>query len=133
MWYNNGGFLRVVLGGYKIIARARKKAVGDVLEAGSEPLRNYELVLIISAGVDEGEFNTILDNAKRAITEQGGDVAEVEMWGKRKLAYPIKHGLEGNYVLMRFSSRPSSNKGLLAGLRVSEKVLRHLLINLDAA
>ena len=132
MWYNYGEFLRVVLGGHKIVPRGKKKAVKDVLEARSELLRNYELVLIISAEIEEEELDAVLDNVKRTITKQGGSVAEVEMWGKRKLAYPIKQVLEGNYVLLRFSSRPSSNRALSDGLCISEKVLRHLLINLDA-
>ena len=132
VWYNDGEFPRVVLGGHKIAPRGKKRAVKDVLEARSEPLRNYELVLIISAQIEEEELDAVLDNVKRTITEQGGSVAGVEMWGKRKLAYPIKHVLEGNYVLVQFSSRPSSNTALSDGLRISEKVMRHLLVNLDA-
>jgi small subunit ribosomal protein S6 len=52
----------------------------------------------------------------------------VEKWGKKKLAYPIKHFLEGNYVLTRFKVSPAQCKELEANLKITEEVLRHLLI-----
>jgi small subunit ribosomal protein S6 len=91
-------------------------------------LCDYELVVIISPEVaDEA---VIVDNVSRFITENGGTISNIERWGKKKLAYPIKHFMEGSYVLTHFKLRPKLGKELAASLRISEEVLRHLLIRL---
>jgi small subunit ribosomal protein S6 len=95
-------------------------------------LRNYELVVIISPEVPEDGLDSIMDNISRLVTQDGGKVDEVDRWGKRKLAYPIKHFLEGSYVLVRCKMKPTSGKELEASLRISEEVLRHLLVRLDS-
>ena len=95
-------------------------------------LRDYELVVIISPEIADDGLDSIMDNISRLITQDGGTVDEVDRWGKRKLAYPIKHFLEGNYVLFRCKLKPASGKGLEASLRISEEVLRHLLVRLDS-
>ncbi len=106
--------------------RVSKKA----LEAEDKQLRDYELVLIISPEVVEEKIGATIDNITQFITGKGGVIADAEQWGKRKLAYPIKHFLEGNYVLTRFKMRPKLTKELKANLQISEEVLRHLLIKL---
>ena len=91
-------------------------------------LCDYELVVIINPEVaDEA---VIIDNVSRFITENGGTISNTERWGKRKLAYPIKHFMEGSYVLTQFKLRSKLSKELAASLRISEEVLRHLLIRL---
>lgn len=95
-------------------------------------LRDYELVVIISPEVVDEALDSVIDNVSRFITENGGTISSVERWGKRRLAYPIKHFLEGNYVLTRFQLRPKLDKELEASLQISEEVLRHLLIRLSS-
>ena len=95
-----------------------------------ELLRDYELVLVISPQVAEEEFEITLDNVSRFITGKGGVISGIERWGKRRLAYPIRHFAEGNYVLTRFKLKPVFGKELEANLRISEDILRHLLIRL---
>jgi len=107
---------------------ARKKAVKVVEE---EQLRDYEMVFIISPEVVDERLDTIIDNVSRFITERGGTVSDVERWGKRKLAYPVEHFVEGNYVLTQFKLKPTVSKELEANLQISEEVLRHLLIRLS--
>jgi small subunit ribosomal protein S6 len=93
-------------------------------------LRDYELIVIVSPDVPEEELPTHLDKISEFITNKGGSVAEVERWGKRKLAYPINHFREGNYVLTKFKLEPDTTAELEANLRISEKILRHLLVRL---
>jgi len=92
---------------------------------------DYELVLIISPEVDDETVNTTIESISQLIKEKDGIVSEVERWGKRKLAYPIKHSMEGSYVLIRFKLNPLSNKELEANLKVSERILRYLLIKIE--
>ena len=65
-------------------------------------LRDYEMVLIISPDIADEALDTTIDNVGRFITKKGGIISNVEQWGKRKLAYPIGHSMEGNYVLTHF-------------------------------
>jgi small subunit ribosomal protein S6 len=95
-----------------------------------EQLCDYELVLIINPEVAEERYNTIIENVNRFITERGGVISEVERWGKKKLAYPIKRFVEGNYALSRFKAKPASSRELEANLRISEDIMRHLLVKL---
>jgi len=94
--------------------------------------RDFEMVLVINPDADGEKFESILDNINKLITGLGGEVSEVEQWGKRKLAYPIKGLAEGNYVLTRFKMEPSQNRELEAKLKISEDVARHLLVGLSS-
>ncbi|MFC2056053.1 30S ribosomal protein S6 [Chloroflexota bacterium] len=94
-------------------------------------LNDYELVLIVSPEVAEEEFEATIDNISRFITEKGGIISDIERWGKKRLAYPIRHFVEGSYVLTKLKLKPAFGKELEANLKISEKVLRHLLIKLN--
>jgi len=94
----------------------------------SKQLGDYELVTIINPEVPDEELDSIVDSVSQFITEKGGIVSKVERWGKRKLAYPIQHFIEGNYVLTQFKLNLGLSKELEANLQISEKVLRHLLV-----
>lgn len=95
-------------------------------------LPDYELVMVVSPELSDEEFEAEVEGVSRFVTERGGSISEVERWGKRKLAYPIKHFGEGSYVLSRFKLKPEFGRELEASLRISEKVLRHLLVRLGS-
>jgi len=103
----------------------------SALNVGGDSLRDYELVVIISPEVAEEEITATLDKISRCIVERGGSITEVSQWGRRKLAYPIKDFMEGNYVLTHFKMDPGLTADLEASLRISEEVLRHLLVRLS--
>ena len=106
-----------------------KEAVKETAETGQN---SYELVLIARPEVEGEALTAITDNITRQITEMGGLVSQLEHWGKKKLAYPIKHSLEGNYVIMQFKLEPASSKALEANLKITEEIIRHLLVKLDS-
>ncbi len=95
-------------------------------------LQDYELVLIISPEVGDEALDATIDNVSKFITGSGGTISNVERWGKRRLAYPIKHFAEGSYVLTQFKLKPALSKEFEANLQISEEVLRHLLIKLGS-
>ena len=109
---------------------ASERVAEKVLKAEDGQLRDYELLLIISPKVVDEELAAVVEKINQMVTERGGTTSSVEHWGKRKLAYPIEHLTEGNYVLIKFRLEPSQCKQLEASLRISEEVLRHLLIKL---
>ena len=108
--------------------RTSKKAS----QVEDKQLRDYELVLIISPEVAEEKFDATIDGVSQFVTDKGGTISNVERWGKKRLAYPIEHFMEGSYVLTRFRLKPELSKELEANLQISEEVLRHLLVNLSS-
>ena len=101
------------------------------LNSGGDGLRDYELVVIISPEVAEEEIPATLEKISQFIVERGGSITEVNQWGRRKLAYPIRNFMEGNYVLTHFKLEPSLTAGLEASLGRLEEILRHLLVRLS--
>ncbi len=90
-------------------------------------MRKYELVCVVQPDLDETAFNGVLDRVKGWVTESGGSVDKVDVWGKRKLAYAIKKHREGNYVLFNLSLQPTTTAALEQNLRYTETVIRHML------
>ena len=93
-------------------------------------MRDYELIVIISPDVAEENISSTIDKVSDFITSRGGAITDVDHWGKRKLAYPINRFREGNYVLSRFKFSPELTAELEANLKISEDILRHMLVRL---
>jgi small subunit ribosomal protein S6 len=108
---------------------ARKK---QVKKSEDTRLKDYELVCIINPDITEEALEERLNGISQYITGRDGVISSVDKWGKKKLAYPLKHFLEGNYVLTKFRISPARCKELEANLKISEEVLRHLLIKVGA-
>jgi len=95
-------------------------------------LRRYELIVIINPQVADDEVPDAIDRlVRRPVEGQGGELGDVNQWGRRKLAYPISKHVEGNYVLTELRLDPQQTKELERGLHISEEVIRHLLVRLD--
>jgi small subunit ribosomal protein S6 len=90
-------------------------------------MRNYELVCIVQPELDETAFKGVVDRVSSWITEAGGTVDKVDIWGRRRLAYQIRKQREGQYVLMNVSLDPKSTGELERNIRYLETVLRHML------
>jgi small subunit ribosomal protein S6 len=90
-------------------------------------MRNYELVCIIQPDLDETAFKGAIDRVQGWITEAGGSVDKVDIWGRRRLAYVIRKQREGQYVLMNVTLDPKAASGLERNIRFLEPVLRHML------
>jgi small subunit ribosomal protein S6 len=93
-------------------------------------LRDYELTVIFRPEIAEEEIPAEIDKVSQMISQKGGVVGEVNRWGRKRLAYPIKHCREGNYVLTPFKMDPTSALDLDKSLRTSDRILRHLLVKL---
>jgi len=107
----------------------RKKQVVQQVEDKSQG--DYELVYIVSPEVADDALESKIDGISQFITGREGVIADVEKWGKKKLAYPVNHFLEGNYVLTRFKISPARCKELETNLKISEEIIRHLLIKVS--
>ena len=93
-------------------------------------MTNYELMFIIDPALeDEAKKATI--EAVKGIIDKEGEAGEVDEWGLKKLAYPIQKKSEGYYVVMQFKAEPTLPKELDRRLRISDNVMRHIIVNKD--
>ena len=90
-------------------------------------MREYELVFVVHPDLDDSAFKELVDRVKSWITDGGGQVSKVDLWGKRKLAYPIRKQKEGQYVIMKTQMSPAYCSQLERNLRLQEPVLRYLV------
>ncbi|NLW64695.1 MAG: 30S ribosomal protein S6 [Clostridiales bacterium] len=86
----------------------------------------YELMYIINPNLSEEETTAVVDKFK-ALVEQHGTLDEMELIGKRKLAYEINYLSEGYYVLVKFTSSPDFPKELDRILGINDSVIRSLI------
>jgi small subunit ribosomal protein S6 len=94
----------------------------------AETLRDYELVLVLSPEMAEEDVTASVERLRQTISQGGGEVVDVNIWGRRRLAYPIKRHMEGNYIVTQVRLDPSAVSGLESGFRISDEVIRHLII-----
>jgi small subunit ribosomal protein S6 len=90
-------------------------------------MRKYELICVIQPDLDEAAFNGVVEKVKGWISESGGTIDKVDVWGRRKLAYIIKKQREGQYVLLNMTMNPSATSDLERNLRYQEPIIRHML------
>lgn len=94
-------------------------------------MRDYELVMVISPEVSDEAVPATVERVQQFIQERGGEVKQVDAWGRRKLAYPIERHLEGHYVVTQFSLDPQAVRALEGNLLLAEDVIRHLVVKLE--
>jgi len=87
---------------------------------------NYELMYIIDTTKSEEDIAAIVEKFK-ALIEANGTLAEMEIMGRRRLAYPINDMMDGYYVLAKFSSTPEFPAELQRVLGITEGVMRSLV------
>jgi small subunit ribosomal protein S6 len=95
------------------------------------PMRDYELVFIVRPDLDDNSFKEVVERVQSWITEAGGTVSKVDLWGKRKLAYTIRKQKEGQYVLVKVQMPPAFSTTLERNLRFLEPVMRFLVTTVD--
>ena len=91
---------------------------------------NYEALYILNPALDEESIAALVAKFM-AVVEAGDSAAQVEEWGKRRLAYPINDLMEGYYVLMTFTALPGVPAELDRQFRINENVMRSLIVSKD--
>lgn len=92
----------------------------------------YEMAVVLGARLEDEERQAALERVKGYITRFGGNVTDVDEWGKKKLAYEIKKEKEGFYYFIHFESEPACPGEVESNVRLMEQVLRFLCIRQDA-
>jgi len=94
-------------------------------------MRTYEVILIVHPDLDEAALTGVVDKTKGWITDAGGTIDKVDLWGKRHLAFSIKKQRDGQYVLIQAQLEPSATAELDRNLRFLEPVIRFMIANKD--
>jgi small subunit ribosomal protein S6 len=94
-------------------------------------LRTYELVFIAQPDLDEEALNALTERLVQVITNNGGELVLTEVLGRRRLAYLIGKWREGQYVMIHAKMERPAISELERSLKLSDEVLRHLLVRLD--
>lgn len=93
----------------------------------------YELMVILDPGIDERTVAPSLDRFLNVIRNDGGTVENVDIWGRRRLAYEIDKKNEGIYAVVNFTAEPAATSELDRQLRLSEAVMRTKVLRAEEA
>lgn len=91
-------------------------------------MRRYETIYILRPSLNEEQINTIVDNSNSIISNSNGKIIELDRWGMRKLAYPIKKELQGFYVFCDYSTEPEAVAEMERKFRIDDAVLRYMTV-----
>ena len=94
-------------------------------------MHQYELMVILDPEIDERTVAPSLDKFLNVVRNDGGTIDKVDVWGRRRLAYEIMDQKEGYYVLVNFSSEATFPKELERVLKITDGVMRYLVIRTD--
>ena len=96
-------------------------------------MRHYEAMSIVDPDTPDEGVDAVIEKYKKVIADAGGEVSDASRWekGRRALAYEIKRKREGTYILMQFVSDADAPKELDRIFRISDDVLRHLIVRQD--
>ncbi|HEU4725007.1 MAG TPA: 30S ribosomal protein S6 [Candidatus Eisenbacteria bacterium] len=91
-------------------------------------MKLYETTVIYDPSLEETRINEEIDKVTQPITAAGGEVIDVQRWGKKKLAYIIRKRRDGTYVHVKHKSPPTLIAEMDRRFRLNESVLRHLSV-----
>ncbi len=90
----------------------------------------YELVFVLSMELGDDGIEAYQQRVEDLINEHG-EVADVDVWGQRRLAYEIEDQREGHYILIHFNSVPEFPEELDRVLKLNDQVLRHMIVRAE--
>lgn len=95
-------------------------------------MRQYELMIILDPEADERNLQPTLEKLLAVVTKEGGTVDNLDIWGRRRLAYEIKKQSEGIYAVVNMTATSATAQELDRQLGLNETVLRTKLMRVGA-
>ncbi len=96
-------------------------------------MNKYELAVVISAVIEDDARTAVLDKCKALVERFGGQIADVDEWGKKKLAYEIQKMSEGFYYFIHFEAESPAIAEIESRMRIMDGVIRYLCVRQDEA
>lgn len=94
-------------------------------------MRSYEALYIIRPDLEDEQIEAVVNKFTGLIEKNGGEIIQVDKWGKRKLAYEIRKYREGYYVLMQFRGTSATAQELERVFKITDEVIRYLIARLE--
>lgn len=95
-------------------------------------MNNYEVIYILNSEQDDETIAAQTEKFNALVAANGGEVLKVDVWGRRRLAYPIDFKNEGYYVLMNIKAGPELPAELERNFRISDEVMRYIVVRQEA-
>ncbi|MDR2141003.1 MAG: 30S ribosomal protein S6 [Deltaproteobacteria bacterium] len=93
--------------------------------------RRYETLILLSPNLGKPELDTLKTKIETILAQGQGQIVRFEDWGRRRLAYPVKREIYGNYLLYDFQGQPALATELERNLKIDEKVFKFLTLVLE--
>ena len=95
-------------------------------------MTKYELAVVISAKLDDDARTDAFEKVKELVVRYGGEITNIDEWGKRRLAYEIQKMREGYYYFIQFDAASDTPAEIERRIRIMEPVIRYLCVKQDA-
>ena len=95
-------------------------------------MRQYEIMIIVNPDVDDRQVNGLIEKPLEAFKSSGGTVENLDVWGRRRLAYDIQKKSEGIYVVINVTAEPAAVKEMDRQFTLNEQIMRTKVLRPDA-
>lgn len=96
-------------------------------------MNKYELAVVVSAKIEDEERAAVVEKCKALVERFGGNITEVDEWGKRRLAYEVQKMKEGFYYFIRFEADSTAPGEIESRIRIMDNVIRYLCVRQNEA
>ena len=96
-------------------------------------MNKYELAVVLSAKAEDDVRSEVLDRCKALVEKHGGQITNVDEWGRKKLAYEIDKMTEGYYYFIQFEAEGTTPGEIESRMRIMDHVIRYLCVRIDEA
>ena len=94
-------------------------------------MNSYEVIVLLDPALTEDGVETEIGAVREVVSKKGGEVAEVQKWGKKRLAYEVKKRRDGQYVLMKVGGPAAVVTDLERHFRLTETVLKGMVFRAE--
>ena len=94
-------------------------------------MNKYELALVVNAKIEDDARTATVEKAKEYITRFGGQITDVDDWGKKRLAYEVQKMKEAFYYFIRFEAEATAPAEIESRIRIMDNVIRFLVVRQD--
>ena len=95
-------------------------------------MNKYELAVVVNAKIEDEERVQVIEKVKALVERFGGQISDIDEWGKKRLAYEIQKMREGYYYFIHFEADATAPAEIEARLRIMDNVLRFLCVRQEA-
>ncbi len=95
-------------------------------------MNKYEMTVVVSAKIEDDERAAVIEKCKKYVTRFGGNVTNVDEWGKKKLAYEVQKMKEAFYYFIQFEAEATAPAEIESRVRIMDNVVRYLIVKQEA-